>query len=348
MNIKETLISHLLSMGYGYGCNISELVDFMDYRGNYKSKCNMASRIIKDIMTVHGKKNLSDHIDELGRVEYATRELKDYARDHVVHALNTLILGLYLSDKFFGPYIGIVDEFQWKIASLFHDVGYPLEIANGICNSFQRVIDETKNSLHVHGAATSMWVQTDGLSDLSNGEDSLRLIEKRLEKWDLDTDKIFEHANTIRFCDHGIYSALLILNIIDQVYQKYNPERKKEDVLIPGTYISCNQKYFEEDVVSACSAIFLHNLPSKCFVNKKIDRDSAKIAFLLKLSDTLQEWDRPSLADSTGHNSDYFDIDVEPSGTLNFITRLSSSRVEKIREDINGCLKNGLINIIKV
>ena len=146
-------------------------------------------------------------------------------------------------------------------------------------------------------------------------------------------DKIIDSGDI----DHGIISSLAILYIIDLMYQKYNPKREDRDVYVPSTNINVNQKYFEGDVVSACTAIYIHNLPKRSFVNSKINRSKAPVAFLLKLSDCLQDWERPSKINPTGFSATKFDIKID-NDQLIFQADIPDDKKKQIKDEISSSL----------
>ena len=111
------------------------------------------------------------------------------------------------------------------------------------------------------------------------------------------------------------------------LYQKHNPLRGYDYKKHNGW----SQSYFENDVVSACSAIFIHNLPDHCFNNKKIDPAKAPVAYLLKLSDCLQDWERPSKDNRTGFLANSYDLKIEKD---RIIFTAPKERVAKIRKEI--------------
>jgi len=142
---------------------------------------------------------------------------------------------------------------------------------------------------------------------------------------------------------HGIISAIAVLYVIDMLYEKFNPNRLFEDTFGHDTNINWNQHYFVNDVVSSCAAIFLHNLRNDRFENTKIDPYKAPLAFLLKLSDVMQDWDRPSLLDIKGYNVENFNIEVV-DGNLHFKVKPDIKgidgvrRIDSIRNDLESTI----------
>lgn len=340
MNINATLFNKIAPYLYSYDCDQFEIGHFLTTHAPFLQRQREAIQIIEGIMTVHGKKELLRHITELARVEHGIRELEPWVRDHVVHALLSFVLGIYINEEFIRPLCGApVNDFQWKLAGLFHDVGYPAQVSKEILRPFAAKINEIKKTLSVSAPDVYFKVVPVGLENLTNGLNSFALIQEHLNKWELPINVKQEYNRIIdsgEIC-HGIISSLAILYVIDLMYQKYNPKREYVDIYAINTNINWNQTYFERDVISACSAIYIHNLPSRCFVNAKIDRSKAPVAFLLKLSDCLQEWERPSLMNPTGFSPTQFDIGID-NGQLILHADVPVDRKDKIREEISLCL----------
>ena len=120
-------------------------------------------------------------------------------------------------------------------------------------------------------------------------------------------------------------SALSVLYVIDLLYQKNNPRRKN----LPNS--GWSQDYFENDVVPACTAIFIHNLPIQYFRESKISLEKSPIAFLLRLSDCLQDWELPSYNNKNGFPANLYDINVV---NKKLIFSAPKERKEKIINEI--------------
>lgn len=291
-----------------YGCSRIQIESFLSAKETFLHRQKMAMEIIERIMVVHNKQDLLRCVVELARVEHGTQKLEPQARDHVVHALLSFILGIYLNENLADI---SVNAFQWKLAGLFHDVGYPVQIAKEtLLHPFAGKVNEIRKEL---GFRESVFFKVEpvGFEKLNNGVNAIDLIQDRLDDWHLkivareEFDQMIESGSVC----HGIISTLAVLHVIDLLYQKFNPRREYRDIFVGRSRnVNVNQRFFEGDVVSACSAIFIHNLPAKCFANSKIDRGNAPVAFLLKLSDCLQEWDRPSLKVSEGFLASHFSM----------------------------------------
>lgn len=270
-----------------------------------------------------------DLLDVLKNYEENAAVLIDKQRDHYIHSVNVFILGLCIyavnakyrvafnktvMDKSEYPYSYDTrnEEFfyRWGLASLFHDVGYPVEIVGRQINKF---VDFATN--------------VDGKSGKVNAQlsfanfDELNCIAEVLPKreftkcyFDLYEDSIY--IDTLRpldllahkihkalgvdlkavkfalddfvnvmarlsFIDHGFFSAIIVLKWYGFLIQSagYKPE------------------YFFWPVLDSASAVLLHNcyknmLQKKPFSLGPLSPASHPIAYLLILCDELQEWNR--------------------------------------------------------
>jgi hypothetical protein len=334
MDINALLFNEIHDILYDYDCREDQINHFLTIPASFDERQKEAIKIIEGIMTVHGKKELLSCVAELARIEHGIRELEPWARDHVVHALLSFLLGIYIQNKFFALKGISVNEFQWKLAGLFHDVGYPVQIAkDAMLSRFAQKINDIKDSIGVSTPDIHFKIVPVGLEKLKNDINSFELIQAKINEWGLQINPMKEYkrmTDSGNIC-HGMISALAVLYLIDLMYQKNNPKRERRDIYKHN--INFNQVHFETDVVSACAAIFIHNLPDKCFKNAKIDCSKAPLAFLLKLSDCLQEWDRPSLNNTNGYPSSKFDMHVK-DGKLVFRSDVSIENKGKIEKEI--------------
>lgn len=333
-NINKTLLSETKAYIHDYDCNQHKIEQFLCYKGTFTDRQIEAMNIIEDIMKTHGKEKLLEYVVELARVELGIRELKPSARDHVVHALLSFILGIYINEKFLRLVIP-VNDFQWKLAGLFHDIGYPTQIAKGILVQFTEKINKIKKEIKVPSKDITFKIIPEGLENLTDDLNSFDLIQKRLNEWDLKIDVIEEYNLMIdsgNIC-HGMISSLALLHVVDLLYTKHNPDRKYLYDYETNNDINWSQECFDSDVISACSAIYIHNLPKRCFDKAKIDRSKAPVAFLLRLADCLQDWERPSKDNETGFLATQFEVTINKDQLI-FCADIPDDRKEEIKDDI--------------
>jgi hypothetical protein len=358
MNINQKLLSeiatYIRSVSYEYPEYLVE--QFLNSSGTFGQRRDRGIDLIGGIMKAHGKIKLLECVAELARIEQGMRELElapdYYTRDHVVHAVLSFLLGIYLKEKFLEPEVScVIDTFQWELAGLLHDVGYPVELAKDIVVSFSRKINNIKSELGMCTQDIKWKMEPLKLQNLSNSIDSFDLIGQQLSMWGLriNPKREFERIIDSGEVCHGVVSSLVVLWVIDLLYQKHNSNRLHQDICIKidedsNRMVNFNQDYFELAVVPACSAIFIHNLPGSSFAGTKIVRSKAPVAFLLKLSDCLQQWERPSFTNWTGFSSNQFDIRVE-NKELFFKADISMEDKSKIKNEIDSTLVASDIHI---
>ena len=204
-----------------------------------------------------------------------------------------------------------MDKLQWKLAGLMRDVGYPLEIASRIASPFGKKLNDIADRLGVRiPPVRYQGPRLEGIENLTRGQNGFLTIQDRLEEWGvpMDVKRVYEERTLQGPVCHGVISALAVLRVLDLLYAKENPERVYELKKVDG--IDWSQKWFETDNVSACAAVFLHNLDPNKVPMRRLSRHKAPVAYLLRLADTLQEWDRPSGKLPNGLSPDIFELDV--------------------------------------
>ena len=302
---------------------------------NYEELKKSIIELIGEIVRSNGKKELYKYISQLSNVEYKTREFGFSKRDHVIHALLTFITGAYINEFFMCKHDSYVDSFQWNLASLFHDIGYASSISNELAYQQMQNMYGVINKLIESNLNKEIVDYYDIYSQLNRGKNAFTIIYDRLRKWKLDVEAIDKYVKGGKKIDHGVMSSLILLYTLDQVYQKYNPERKNGDCNVfvkieqDTIFLNCSQDVFDEDITNVCAAIFIHNLDEKCFENKKIEMKNAKLAYLLKLSDELQDWNRTVFENHASNPSELFDITIRNSKLLIRTTEDFCTKINK-------------------
>jgi hypothetical protein len=270
-----------------------------------------------------------DLLDVLKNYEENASTLIDRQRDHYIHSVNVFILGLCIyaqnakyreafratvMDKNSYPYSYNTknEEFfyRWGLASLFHDVGYPVEIVGRQINKFMDfVTDVDRKSKRVNVQLTSAnFTAFNQIAEVIPKREFTKYLYERyddsvyidpLKPVDLLAHKLHtalgvdpqEMKSTLDnfvnvmalsgFIDHGYYSAIIVLKWYGYLIQSanYKPE------------------YFFEPVLDSAGAILLHNCYKNMLQKKPHNLGTLSpftypIAFLLILCDELQEWNR--------------------------------------------------------
>jgi hypothetical protein len=349
VDINITLFDECKKHFVDYDCNVDDIRVFLFDNSERKAKQDKAVDIMKNIMDSTESENILLFLLKLANIERSIYDLQPFIREYVVHALYTYILGIYLNEKVM-PFIGNkVNYFQWKLAALFHDISYPVEIANNIDKSYTQNIDNISYKINeVHHRVIFKTIPNKEFTKLQkrniNGDpiSSFNAIDKCFKGWGLNIDPKKEYSlivNEGKVC-HGILSALTLLFLIDKMYQDKYPER----IFKPGE--SWDETCFDNDIIPACSAIYLHNMKKpELFNHKKINPSVAPVAFLLKLCDSLQEWDRPKNKYDRGFPSTEFDIKIETNNDGR-IKLIYYANIEEIkRNEIEKVIKLTLENI---
>ncbi|MCF8011585.1 MAG: hypothetical protein K9L17_08945 [Clostridiales bacterium] len=279
-----------------------------------------ALKITKDILSQHGKIDINEYLYELSRTETGIKALQEKLRDHAVHSLNTFLLGIVFNNKFNFN----VGKFRWKLASLLHDIGYPIQIGFNLQKEVENNINNLCEKLGGYSPKTNFGVCLNKLDLLSNNRNSLDIIQGRLNDWDIGIDArmLFEDFKAGKL-DHGIISALMVMKVVDSYYEK-NSNREE-------TRLNWDLGNYYKDVVDACTAIFLHNLKDKELGRCKICFDKAPLAFLLKLSDVFQDWERPSFEKPKGIPSTEYWYEISDSQIIYYVK--NKERCKEIQKE---------------
>ena len=262
-------------------------------------------------------KSFVDLLDLLRAYEENAAAVVEGQRDHYVHSVNVFLLGICIyeqnsivrdavsndiaisGNKLFST---DTEEFlvRWGIASLFHDIGYPMEIINRQVNSFISFVaaDENReigpfvsyidfgklNRIRTSGHENVFTV--DGFNyNQSIPTDLLAYgIARKLNANPDDIKKTVDGFLGVMqkngFVDHGYYSAIIVLKWYGEI------------LLEAG-----EQSLLRNQIVDAAAAIYLHNAYKNVFQKKPFELGPLKVrcfplAYLLILCDEAQEWNR--------------------------------------------------------
>ena len=203
-------------------------------------------------------------LDKLREIESAANLIDLNHRDHLIHTFNTYLLGHYFtcSSDVLERKIRVAGFLnKWSFIATAHDLAYPLEIFSKQISKYLK--DVTKP------AANSNIKMEFNLKNLESfvsagGTDYFSKIQRYLDqsRIQLDIRKYFVKELSDGYIDHGIFCALLL----EKLFPDY------------------------QDITEVSSAIALHNIDSKI----EISIERHPLAWLLILSDELQEWDRKS------------------------------------------------------
>ena len=225
---------------------------------------------------------LSDH-------EYHSGELLAKHRDHYSHSVYVFALGLavYACDSSFRD---IFDDvycaerysaqdflYYWGLTALFHDIGYPFQLAHEQIRSYAEDMWGSGNPDNPYVSYENM----EPLLALKGGMTTdVMLAEGIHRRLGYPTERILpllhdRHKNKPKFMDHAYFSAVLLAHRLNEAGMDI--DMMKQDVL---------------------TAIALHNNLNRFDIRAALGEDTAvparshPLAYLLILCDELQNWDR--------------------------------------------------------
>ncbi len=268
-------------------------------------------------------------IENMKRFEEFAGRLTPDQRDHYIHSVFVFLLGLtvyeqnynykktfknYALNKEIYPhsYDTSYEEFfyRWGLASLFHDIAYPLEItlkqakyyADLLCSYPETGDRNLKITMDLCNFEEFIKLSTINPNPrheeyfVSKYPDYKRkfhhdaiaiLSESIANNFNLNFNEVSKNIHNFKitmqegnFIDHGFYSSVIMLRWYHHLVKSTN----------------WNPAYFYYPIADAASAIFLHNYFEhglmKSFDLKPLRAKIHPIAYLLVLCDHLQEWKR--------------------------------------------------------
>jgi hypothetical protein len=183
--------------------------------------------------------------------------------------------------------------YRWRLASLSHDLGYGISLSRNDKPKIKECLDEISIFL---------------INDIKNLEDLWHFEDKNLlEQLDSAISDIsvssymkYQYDNPFKdsvYYDHGLISSLIFLRLMNEEYarHRYNPVSYVE-----STTIIWHESFLVGSILQTAIAIALHNLDQHKEALQKVgtggyifDLEQNPLSWLLKVSDTLQEWDKP-------------------------------------------------------
>lgn len=257
-----------------------------------------------------GYDTMSKLIEFLADHEYHSGELLEKHRDHYSHSVYVFALGLaiYANDDtfahiFFNFYKndGSSDTkflYLWGLVALFHDIGYPFQIAHEQIKAYGNKIwgENSKDKPYVS------YNNMDGLLALSPKElagcrfESARTVDELLafgihDRLGYPLPVLLKllkgrYENQSKYMDHGYFSAVLLA-------RRLTESGIRQDA----------------PILDVLTAVALHNNLNRFDLSRAINKDLQKkksvaivpkkhpLAYLLMLCDELQNWDRTAFGE---------------------------------------------------
>ncbi|MBO5854490.1 MAG: hypothetical protein J6Q61_07115 [Bacteroidales bacterium] len=249
-----------------------------------------------------GYDNTKKLLDLLSDHEYHSGELLAKHRDHYSHSVYVFALGLAIfanNKSYRQTYCEFYDYsdydsyseflYYWGITSLFHDIGYPFQLAHEQIKQY--CCELWGNS------QANPYVTYGNFDDFISIKDNEREIIASYDNNALSNvkniNKILAYAVNLRLgynkkeIEEKLYSRVLAQpNFMDHGYFS--------SVLILKQLLSSNGLHLNEAIMDVLSAILLHNNFNKYDIpnSRSISLNEHPLAYLMILCDELQNWDR--------------------------------------------------------
>jgi hypothetical protein len=275
-----------------------------------------ADDLFKFIQVVHQKEGIFNLMNALQLYERGLADILPDQREHFYHSASVYVLGLAIFNNCQPIRIGARTTrhpfgdvhlqkssflFRWSLAACLHDIAYPLELALKSFNIYTKklkIFDSENSFLCVSSALYKKLNFLPILQPESNllterKDTSLGLIAQFLtndggNRCRITYETLLQHLTAyvedglaIGRIDHGVFSALIILKTIHELYEKH-PEFNVEN-------------YYHE-VVDASTAAFLHNAYryaklAEIYSNGIFRYDyPSGLGYLLYVCDSFCEW----------------------------------------------------------
>ncbi len=276
-------------------------------------------------------------LEMLSEHEYNAGSLMMKHRDHYSHSAYVFLVGLAFYRNYrpfrvaYQTRYGLGDDHKaachfleyWGMTSLFHDIGYPFEIAHQQMKSYVCLLDKNNNDdrgfapyISYRGMDEFCVSRLGDLNDLFAQAITDRMAESFLGRTEAEEyvcrhklQKILKdravHENPAEkdylYMDHAYFSGL----ILAKNYLNHHREVER-------------QEQFPTPILDSFCAIILHNSLFKFTLRRALHtdenlclNDGQPLAYLLMLCDELQCWDRASYGQNTRNDIFAFDFDME-------------------------------------
>lgn len=309
----------------------NHILTFLEENRDWDKKKDKAAALLNEIAFRMNKVSIYSELiqNNLRIYEEAVTKTLPAHRDHFVHTAYVYLLGLYISKKDRNYNECLKEAFKynhpvktgrhnwekvfairWAITALFHDSGYPIEIAAKQMNKYLMDMNwnkrDDKNPMsfkmrHFRDTYSfdylitpdplfpsgedvprqaSQYIMSDNVFDMIAYNLSFKYIDFSYKTIRDMIINCFRDNMKYGFIDHGIVGAIVLANLAHDLYsqKKSNPED------------------FYCHFGDCLGAIVLHtrkNWMPPIFM-KKISMLKHPIAWLLVLCDEIQEWLRPS------------------------------------------------------
>ena len=365
----------------------ASVIRFLDYENTYTAYDIYENFFMIYQITDEDKSNEKNiklpHVSESNTLLKLVNMMKEYEdntgkliekqRDHFIHSVNVFVLGLavysqnvnyqeifedYIERSPYNKYYRIDGEvsgeeflYRWGIASLFHDIGYPVEI---IGKQLAKFVNDGSQSI-------SSRYEVDTAVNFKNFNELNAIVKvdpnfAKVYREDYPETNFINLYKPTDIMAHQIFTDLYVdedVNAIDEFnsissdlkmlilhldnFVDYMAENKFIDhgffsaIFVLNSYAALMQKYYSDQkmekyayffypVANSATSILLHNyyrgtLQNKPFELGQLEPKKNPLAFMLILCDELQEWNRRPIGIKDMKKNHVNDINISISNS---------------------------------
>lgn len=273
----------------------------------------------------YGVDELSEYFDKYIKFESMLYGGGKYYRDHVIHVFRVWLLGLECLLDGNGDYLNFIKIQNgvkvnclekisiWSIIALTHDLGYPLEKAQGI-------IDQTRDMMKsfISNPSVSMDLSFNGIQNNMNDfvvrfmSSKMREVRNKCPKEETSHKKVsndkkkyvsrlqpkyyFKFQKSLERYNHGILSAIIIYKLLR--YFLESDFNINEDYQFDEE--ESRQFYIRREILRTISSHTCHDI---------YHLDMLSFAFLLIVVDDAQEWGRKRISELYVNKDSSYEFD---------------------------------------
>jgi hypothetical protein len=373
MDIKQQILECLYSTPSGRDFAFSSsstdskerfqnsVADFLKAK-KYGEAALRCREVYSAMLDLHDKyPTLFPSIDRLNVEELYGTHLFSGQRQHFSHQANVFLLGLLIYHNFpplreridremeattieiprnpYGSFRYSGDDkygeflYRWRLSSLCHDIGTGIQL----CLGDNTKITDTLGRLHFQTRVRSIeelhtFQGQDLLADLDKASGVVKFSQYEQYQQEHPFPDSIHH-------DHGLMGSLVFLQLMHGAYLRHkdNQISRNND----GTEVFWHPLILSHSIIQIAMTIATHNLDKhpealqECSSTPKIfDMKRCPLAWLLKIADILQEWDKPKIAGEKADQSVTTNMELSFSDSKISAKNFPEDRKEETRRTV--------------
>lgn len=271
-----------------------------------------------------GYENTQKLLEMLSDHEYHSGELLSKHRDHYSHSVYVFALGLaiYANDSAFKnaflTFYGLKDDkksafgflYLWGLTSLFHDIGYPFQLAHEQIKNYSEELWGKNNPENPYVSFGNFQAFT------AIDEPAADRLKKELK-----TDRTFSSLDELFAYGLNMRKGYDEKAVCEKLRERIKTQPAFMDhayfsaVILARQFLSQSDFVFDNSLTDVLTAILLHNSFNKYDApgRSPVKIDEHPLSYLLILCDELQNWDRLAYGKASKRDPIAWEITLEIS-----------------------------------